>query len=86
MSGGTISRQSSGNPNPTNNSQPAHFGISSCLTRRSELGGGGSRGSRATVRMASASPRERSGGLRTWGRPWLLLRIWFAGEHGHRCR
>jgi hypothetical protein len=35
---------------------------------------------------ASASPRDRSGGLRTCGRPWVLLRIWFAGEDCRRCR
>ena len=35
-------------PNPTNSRQPAQFSISSYLTRRSELGGGGSRGGRAT--------------------------------------
>src|SRR5262249_34352112 len=36
---------------------------------------------------ASAGPRERSGGaLRTCGRPWLLLRSWFPGEDGRRCR
>jgi CheY-like chemotaxis protein len=35
---------------------------------------------------ASAGQRERSGGLRTCRRPWLLFRIWFAGERGRRCR